>query len=200
MKFYHEGKPLVQQRHRMAGTIAYDPQARVKKQIKADFTKQFNDQGYLKPIEGAIMAIVDISHQIPQSWSKKRQISVLSGTSNYVTSKVGDVDNICKIYFDILNQLAYNDDSQIVALFAKKTYSKKPGVNITLLGVEDDMIKEHALSYKDDLSESNLDYLTKKANLLGLSGRQIIRAYLEDDTEGKHVYFAVDGIKEKTNV
>jgi Holliday junction resolvase RusA-like endonuclease len=184
----------------MAGTIAYDPQARVKKQIKADFTKQFNDQGYLKPIEGAIAAIVDISHQIPQSWSKKRQISVLSGTSNYVTSKVGDVDNICKIYFDILNQLAYNDDSQIVALFAKKTYSKKPGVNITLLGVEDDMIKEHALSYKDDLSESNLDYLTKKANLLGLSGRQIIRAYLEDDTEGKHVYFAVDGIKEKTNV
>ncbi len=33
------------------------------------------------------------------------------------------------------------------------------------------------------------DYLVRKSNRLGLQGRQIVRVYMEEDTEGKHIYF-----------
>jgi len=196
MKVYKEGKPLAQQRHRMFRNIAYDPQSSLKKKINAQFAKQLQSQGDLKPLTGSISATVTISHPIPESWSKKHKERA---NGQFVTSRP-DIDNICKIYFDILNKLGYHDDSQIVALFTQKKYSKTPGVEVELLSIEDDMINEHAITYKDILTPENIDYLTKKANHLGLLNRQLIRAFQEEDSEGKHIYFSVEGIKEKTNV
>jgi len=195
MKLYHEGKPLAQQRHRMFRNIAYDPQSSLKKKINAQFAKQIQAQGDLKPLEGAISAIVTISHPIPKSWSKKR---IEKANGQFVTSRP-DIDNICKIFFDILNKLGYHDDSQITALFTQKKYSKNPGVEIELSSIEDDMVNEHAITYKDILTAEDLDYLAKKANRLGLLNRQLVRAYQEEDSEGKHIYFSVEGIKEKTS-
>lgn len=34
-----------------------------------------------------------------------------------------------------------------------------------------------------------LEYLARKANRLGIQGREIVRVYIEEDTEGKHVYY-----------
>jgi len=168
MKFYQAGKPLAQQRHRMFRNIAYDPQSSIKKKINAEFTKQFQRQGYLKPVDGAISATVTILHPIPQSWSKKHKASVLTGMDNFVTSRTGDIDNICKLYFDVLNKLAYKDDAQIVSLFSQKRYSEIPGVEINLSKIEGDMINEHAITYKNEISIEDLNYLVKKANRLGL--------------------------------
>ena len=121
----------------MFRNIAYDPQSKLKNEVKAEFAKQFQSQGGLKPLEGAIYAAVDIRCPIPVSWSKKRKISVLTGTDNFVTSR-GDLDNYIKFVFDVLNKIAYDDDSQIVALTAKKTYSGNPGVTIELTEIEAD--------------------------------------------------------------
>jgi len=195
MKVYYEGKPLAQQRHRMFRNIAYDPQSAIKKKINAEFAKQIKAQGDLKPLEGAILATVTILHPIPKSWSKKR---MEKANGQFITSRP-DIDNICKLYFDVLNKLGYHDDSQIVALFSEKKYSKNPGVEITLNSLEENMINEHAITYKDTLSAEELDYLAKKANRLGLLNRQLVRAYQEEDSEGKHIYFSVERIKEKTN-
>lgn len=41
-----------------------------------------------------------------------------------------DLDNYQKAVFDALNGIAWRDDSQIVALFAKKFYSPKPYVQL----------------------------------------------------------------------
>jgi len=195
MRFFQEGKPLAQQRHRTFKNITYDPQSRLKKKINAEFAKQLQRQGDLKPLEGAILATVTISHPIPKSWSKKRKEKA---NGKFVTSRP-DVDNIEKIFFDILNKLGYHDDSQIAALFTQKKYSKRPGVEIELSSLEDDMINEHALTYKDKITAEDLDYLAKKANRLGLVNRQLIRAFQEEDKEGMHVYFSVEGMKEKNN-
>ena len=55
------------------------------------------------------------------------------------------------------------------------------------------MISEHAITYQDQLSLADLDYIAKKANKLGLSERHVIRVFEEADNEGKHVYFDVTG-------
>ena len=57
------------------------------------------------------------------------------------------------------------------------------------------MLHEHAITYKDRLSISDLDYIVKKANKLGRSGRDIVRVHEELDNEGVHVYFDVMGMK-----
>ena len=191
MRFSHEGKPIAKARHRMFRNIAYDPQSKTKNKMKAVFALQFQSQGYLKPLEGAIIAQVDIRHPIPISWPKKRKI-----TANYKTSRP-DIDNCVKFYFDVLNQIAYNDDSQIVSLTSQKTYSENPGVEITLSRLEDSMVNEHVITYKDNPSIEDLNYIVKKGNRLGLTNRQILRVFKEEDEDGTHVYFAVDGLKEK---
>lgn len=55
------------------------------------------------------------------------------------------------------------------------------------------MLIEHAITYQERINMSNLDYMVKKANRLGKSGREVIRVYQEEDSEGVHIYFEVIG-------
>ena len=128
MKFIHKGKPIAKQRPRFANGIVYDPQDKLKRLMKFEFANQLRQQGSLKALEGAISACVDIKYPIPKSWSKKRRIEALD---SFVTVKP-DVDNITKFFLDVLNQIAYHDDSQIAKVYAQKTYSDDPGVRIVL--------------------------------------------------------------------
>ncbi len=59
------------------------------------------------------------------------------------------------------------------------------------------MLHEHAVTYKDRLSIADLDYIVKKANKLGKSGREILRVHEETDSDGTHVYFDVTGMHEQ---
>lgn len=56
------------------------------------------------------------------------------------------------------------------------------------------MLHEHAITYQDKLSVKDLDYMTRKANKLGMSGREVLRVHEETDSEGTHVYFDVTGM------
>jgi hypothetical protein len=56
------------------------------------------------------------------------------------------------------------------------------------------MLHEHALTYKDQLSVRELDYIIKKANKLGKLGKEIINVYEQSDSEGIHIYFSVMGL------
>jgi len=194
MHFYHSGAPIAKKRHRMANGIAYDTQSKIKRNLKWEFAAQFRNQGYLKPICGPIACHLDISVQIPASWSKKRKKAALS---QFVTSRP-DLDNYEKMYLDVLNKIAYEDDSQIASIISNKRYNNKPGVSITLIPLEDNkMINEHAIVFKDKLNDEEINYIVKKANRLGLSNRQIIRVSKEEETDGTHLYFWAEGLKEK---
>ena len=128
MRYIYNGTPLAQQRHRMARGIVYDPQSSIKRKLKFDAASQIRRQGYLNALEGPISVRLDIRYP----WPKKRQI-----TANYKTSRP-DVDNISKIYLDILNKIAYDDDSQIVSLYAQKRYSSKPGVSVSIFQLKEE--------------------------------------------------------------
>jgi hypothetical protein len=52
------------------------------------------------------------------------------------------------------------------------------------------MRTDHAIVIQADKSiVEMLEYLTRKANRLGMNGREITRVYIEEDSEGKHVYY-----------
>lgn len=59
---------------------------------------------------------------IPKSASKKRAADMLAG--RILPTKKPDADNIAKVICDALNGVAYHDDSQVVRLIVKKTYTK----------------------------------------------------------------------------
>lgn len=46
--------------------------------------------------------------------------------------KKPDMDNIVKVIADALNSVAYQDDSQVVLVKAKKVYSALEGVDVTI--------------------------------------------------------------------
>lgn len=62
------------------------------------------------------------------------------------------------------------------------------------------MLHEHAVTYQDRLSMADLDYIVKKANKLGKSGRDVVRVHEESDPEGTHVYFDVTGLNEQRRI
>lgn len=55
------------------------------------------------------------------------------------------------------------------------------------------MLHEHAITYHDQLSQADLDYIVRKSNKLGRTGREVLRVYEEKDKDGIHVYFDVTG-------
>jgi hypothetical protein len=57
------------------------------------------------------------------------------------------------------------------------------------------MLHEHAVTYIDQLSMADLDYLAKKANRLGRAGREVVRVHSETDAEGTHVYYDVTAMR-----
>jgi hypothetical protein len=55
------------------------------------------------------------------------------------------------------------------------------------------MLNEHAITYSDKIVMKDLEYLVKKANRLGRLGRETVRVYQQEDSDGFHVYFEVTG-------
>lgn len=56
------------------------------------------------------------------------------------------------------------------------------------------MLHEHAITYQDQLSIADLEYMIKKANRIGKASRQIVAVHEEKDSEGVHVYFDIHGV------
>ena len=76
--------------------------------------------GTTEPLKTPVAAYIYITVPIPQSYSKKRRKACLDGLER--PCKKPDCDNILKSYFDAMNDVVYEDDSQIVEIYAKKVY------------------------------------------------------------------------------
>lgn len=122
------GEPQSQTRHRhtsRGGFVrTYDPKAKDKEKLLEYIQANYD----LNKIEGMIEVRIIANFGIPKSYSNKKTETL----HNQYRPKKPDVDNIAKFYLDTLNDVAYNDDSQIVYLEVNKHYSKFPSVTITL--------------------------------------------------------------------
>ena len=76
--------------------------------------------GSSEPLKTPVAAYIYITVPIPSSYSKKRSTACLEGLER--PCKKPDADNILKAYFDAMNKIVYEDDSQIVSIHATKRY------------------------------------------------------------------------------
>ena len=143
------GNPVAQQRPRFARKgkfiSCYDGQAKLKEGYRWQIRSQFREE----PIKTPLAIDLIFFMPIPKSTSgiKKRQM----GNGIIAHTKKPDIDNLMKFVLDCLNNLAFEDDSQVVEIRAKKIYSSKPGTTVRLIPLADEHRK---LLYENCARES----------------------------------------------
>ena len=132
VKFVVPGKPFGKQRPRMSRrgkfTTTYTPKETVEYEnlVKISYYASNSDT----KLKGAIKAEIRGVFPLPKSTSNKQKEKMLSGEIKY-TKKL-DCDNMAKCILDALNNIAYDDDSQIYELKGSKEYGENPRVEISL--------------------------------------------------------------------
>ncbi len=82
------------------------------------------------PLDGALNVCVCVHLPIPRGWSRKKTAAAKLG--EVLPTARPDIDNFIKAALDGLNGVAFRDDSQVVCLSARKTYSASPRLEITI--------------------------------------------------------------------
>jgi Holliday junction resolvase RusA-like endonuclease len=194
MKITLYSKPIPKARHmsRIQGNRihTYDPQV-FEKEYTKQYVKRKMLQNGLKSFQDEPISMILYNYvPMPKSWSIARK----NAFEGKFCETRPDLDNYLKFYGDILNEVAYLDDSRIVSIFTEKRYSKDPRVEITLSNVGGSMVNEHALTVNGEITIDQLSYLIKKANSIGQNQRNIFRVYSQEDIEGKHIYFETESL------
>jgi len=87
--------------------------------------------GSASPLEGPVSVDLYIRVPVPQSYSKTRRAMCLEAVERPL--KKPDIDNVIKAYLDAMNGIVYIDDTQVVRVSAKKTYSSVAGVDVCIM-------------------------------------------------------------------
>lgn len=130
VKFTILGEPMGKERpkFRRVGNYVrtYTPAKTVK--YEAHVVNSYSADRYL---QGPVRAEIIAFYKIPESASKKSKQAMLDGTEWCL--KKPDCDNIAKCILDALNNVAYDDDKQVVELYVEKHWSNDPRVEVTLV-------------------------------------------------------------------
>lgn len=126
------GIPIAKGRPRLSKHGTYTPQKTVNYENLVQLC--YMDQGEGKKLEGALQMVIDLYFPIPKSYSKKR-VEAIKEMEELHTKKP-DIDNCIKSITDALNRFAYDDDSQIVGITARKHYTtEEPRSVVTIAEV-----------------------------------------------------------------
>ena len=127
---YGDPKGKARPRFRRVGkfTMTYTPKETVEyeNKVKKSFLSSI-DKSFV-PFSGPVEAEALCIFSVPKSCSKKKREELL-GTPH---TKKPDTDNVCKSLLDPLNDLAYEDDSQVCKLSGLKLYGEIPRVELTI--------------------------------------------------------------------
>lgn len=126
MDFIVDGKPQGKQRPRFSriNKTVYTPNktAKYEKQIAKAYT---DAGGKCIPADCYVSVSVSAFFPIPKSYSKKKREDCLERILR--PDKKPDMDNILKVVLDALNEVAYEDDKQVVELIGRKYYTESDG-------------------------------------------------------------------------
>lgn len=112
-----KGRPKFARRGNFVST--YTPtKTREYEDLIRDAAKQA--MGTNEPLKTPVAAYIYITVPIPQSYPKSRSKACLEGLER--PCKKPDIDNIVKAYLDSMNEIVYEDDTQVVSLHSTKVY------------------------------------------------------------------------------
>lgn len=123
------GRPMAKQRPRvLRNGITYTPKETMNYET---LVKQlYITEHFRVRLQGPIKVTITAYIPIPKNVSKKKRQLMIDGIIR--PEKRPDWDNIGKIITDALNQVAYEDDKQIVDARVTKMYSEEPRVEVEL--------------------------------------------------------------------
>jgi Holliday junction resolvase RusA-like endonuclease len=130
VKFIIPGEPQPKQRPRVLKSgHAYTPKETVnyEKLVRKCYNNIYKD---IK-LNGALQMKVITYFAIPKSEKKINKEKMLLGEIRPI-KRLGDWDNLGKIVSDALNEVAYDDDSQIVEATVTKWYSDNPRMEVII--------------------------------------------------------------------
>jgi Holliday junction resolvase RusA-like endonuclease len=90
--------------------------------------------GPRQPFAGPVRMMIVAVYAPPPSWTKTLHAALATGVV-YHTSKP-DADNLAKLVGDALNEIAYQDDSQVAELVVRKRYGTPTRTDITITQLE----------------------------------------------------------------
>ena len=126
------GIPIAKGRPRLGKHGTYTPTKTVNYENLVQLC--YMDQADGVKLEGALQMVIDLFFPIPKSYSKKR-VEAIKEMEELHTKKP-DASNCLKSIEDALNRFAYDDDSQIVGLTARKHYTtEEPRAVVTIAEV-----------------------------------------------------------------
>ena len=70
--------------------------------------------------EGRVMVVIEAVFPIPKSWTRAKKAAAMAGK---IPPGKPDIDNILKVVLDGLNDVAYEDDKQVILTQCKKVYA-----------------------------------------------------------------------------
>ncbi|MEI6439029.1 MAG: RusA family crossover junction endodeoxyribonuclease [Alphaproteobacteria bacterium] len=82
------------------------------------------------PLNGPVIMTMLVRIAPPQSISKSARQAMLSG--QFAPTKKPDLDNVTKAILDGCNGVAFQDDKQVVEIYAAKIFAEVAGVDVTL--------------------------------------------------------------------
>jgi Holliday junction resolvase RusA-like endonuclease len=143
MNFIIYGTPIPWKRP--VGTkIRYDTQSKEKEQIRWQLSSNFNS----KPISTPIRVDIILYFPIPKGTSTIRKKQMLNNEMYHI--KRPDADNCAKFILDCMNDLIFEDDSQVVDLVVSKRFGVEPQtlIKVTQYDLKQTLIKDkvHAIN------------------------------------------------------
>jgi len=132
-------------------------EARLQKLARAYMAAQSGGRNHaLEPFAGPVRMMIVAVYEPPSSWPKRLHAALAQGVV-YHTSKP-DADNLAKLVGDALNEIAYQDDSQVAELIVRKRYGSPARTDITITPLATagmtpaDKRRAPALSSREDTS------------------------------------------------
>lgn len=125
-----KGRPRVSRRGNYVHTYTPEKTRVFEEAIRFEFMASNSDAMPVYPKDKPLKAKVIIGVSIPKSYSKKKY--ALCRDRVLTPAKKPDIDNILKAIFDSLNGYGFEDDSQIVKVYAEKYYSEEPFVEVEI--------------------------------------------------------------------
>lgn len=138
MEFVFKKTPVAQKRPRFGEGRVFNPQRKIKTNLKWDAAAQMRSQRAEMVLESPVSLNMSVYVPLPNSWSQKRKNELLDKP---VTTKP-DLDNYLKFYLDVLNGIAYKDDKQVAEVFCQKLYGKEACVKVQISEKTDSLVEE----------------------------------------------------------
>jgi Holliday junction resolvase RusA-like endonuclease len=127
--FIIPGAPVAKARARVTRYATFTPKRTLDAQAHA-LACYLDSCGSLPPFDGPVSVDCRFVFPVAKSWSKAKKAAALSGELRHTQKP--DIDNLAKLVTDSINERAYADDAQIVALLAHKLWGNVPATYVTL--------------------------------------------------------------------